>query len=334
MKIYNVALIGCGMMGAAHLDEIYYKENVKITYVCDTDKEKAELFQRKYGAENVISDYKACIGKKDVDIVICATYPSSHLDVLKECIKNGKHLICEKPIAKSLSEGEEFVSLVKQNPQIKVLVGHILRHNETYKKVAEMIRGGLVGSPLVMRMVQNHHIMNRDKYFNLLKDNSPIVDCGVHYIDVMRWFTGAEITKVSGIGIRTDEDVPENSYNYGLMTAKLSDGSVGYYEAGWSNTMAADNLKEFVGPRGRIKITYQKDRISHQEEGDLIEFYKYPEKTYEMINVLCSRKPTGKQFDCLIGMLEENLPAEPAIDDVFESFRVALMADEKIRGAI
>ena len=117
------------------------------------------------------------------------------------------------------------------------------------------------------------------------------------------------------------------------MTAKLSDGSVAYYEAGWSNTMAADNLKEFVGPKGRIKIIYRKDRTSHQEEGDLIEYYKYPEKSYESINVLCSRKPTGKQFDCLVGMLEENLPAEPSMEDVFESFRVALLADEKIRGA-
>ncbi len=332
MKIYNVALIGCGMMGAAHLDEIYYKENVKITYVCDTDLSKAELFQRKYGAEHVISDYKTCIGKKDVDIVICATYPSSHLAVLKECIKHGKHLICEKPIAKSIAEGEEFVSLVKENPQIKVLVGHILRHNETYNKVAEMIRGGAIGSPIVMRMVQNHHIMHKDKYLHLLMDNSPIVDCGVHYIDVMRWFTGAEITEVSGIGLRTDAEIPENTYNYGLMTARLSDGSVGYYEAGWSNTMAADNLKEFVGPKGRVKITYQKDRTSHQEEGDLIEFYKYPEKTYEMINVLCSRKPTGKQFDCLVGMLEENKPSVPSIDDVWESFRIAFAADEKIRG--
>lgn len=84
----------------------------------------------------------------------------------------------------------------------------------------------------------------------------------------MRWFTGAEIESVSGIGLRTDDEVPEDKYNYGMMTVKLSDGSVGYYEAGWANTMSSDNLKEFVGPKGRIKLVYRKDRQTHQEEGD------------------------------------------------------------------
>jgi len=332
MKTYNVALIGCGQMGAAHLDDIYYKENVKITYVCDLDSERAAFFQRKYNAQNIISDYKDCIGKEDVDIVIAATYPSTHLSILKECIKNGKHLICEKPITPNLDEGKEFVRLVKENPQIKVLIGHILRHNTTYNKVHDMIASGAIGFPIIMRMAQNHHTMNWQKYLNLIKETSPIIDCGVHYVDVMRWFTGAEITEVSGVGLRTDEEVREDKFNYGIMTVKLSDGSVGYYEAGWANTMSSDNLKEFVGPKGRIKIVYRKDRHTHQEEGDLIEYYRYPEKAYELINVDSKRKPTGRQLDCLIDMIENNTPANPTIDDVWKSFEVTAKADRIIRG--
>ena len=332
MKIYNVALIGCGQMGAAHLDDIYFKENVQVSCVCDIDIDKASLFKRKYNAADISTDYKDCISRGDVDIVIAATYHSTHLDILKECIAHGKHLICEKPITANLEEGEEFVRLVKENPQIKVLIGHILRHNTTYNKVCEMIRGGAIGFPIIMRMAQNHHTMNWGKYLNLIKETSPIIDCGVHYIDVMRWFTGAEIESVSGIGLRTDDEVPEDKYNYGMMTVKLSDGSVGYYEAGWANTMSSDNLKEFVGPKGRIKLIYRKDRQTHQEEGDLIEYYKYPEKVYELINIDSNRKPTGKQFDCLVDMIEKNSIATPSIDEVWESFRIAHQADSIIRG--
>lgn len=333
MKIYNVALIGCGQMGAAHLDDIYYKENVRISYVCDLNADKASLFKRKYGAEKISTDYKDCIKQKDVDIVIAATYPSTHLEILKSCIANGKHLICEKPITTNFEEGEEFVRLVKENPQIKVLIGHILRHNTTYNKVFEMIRGGAIGFPIIMRMAQNHHTMNWEKYLNLIKETSPIIDCGVHYIDIMRWFTGAEIVNVSGVGLRTDDEVPEDKYNYGMMTVKMSDGSVGYYEAGWANTMSSDNLKEFVGPKGRIRLIYRKDRHTHQEEGDLIEYYKYPEKVYELINIDSNRKPTGKQFDCIVNMIENSAPSIPSIDEVWESFKVAIRADEIIRGA-
>lgn len=331
MKVYNLALIGCGQMGAAHLDDIYYKENVNISYVCDLSIEKVDIFKRKYNSKNIETEYAKCISSPNVDIVIAATYPSTHLAILKECIKYGKHLICEKPIATNLEEGEEFVNLVKQNPQIKVLVGHILRHNQTYNKVYEMIKDGAIGTPIIMRMVQNHHTMDWEKYLNLIKETSPIVDCGVHYIDVMRWFTGSEVSKVSGVGLRTDDNLPIDKYNYGIMTVKLSDGSVGYYEAGWSNTMSSDNLKEFVGPKGRIKLIYRKDRQTHQEEGDLIEYYKYPEKLYELININSKRKPTGDQFDYLVKMIEENVVSNPTIEDVLESFKIALEADGVIR---
>ena len=330
-KVYGVALIGCGQMGAVHLENIYYKSNVEIVCVCDKNIEKAESFKRKYNARITTDDVDACIENKAVDIVICATYPSTHLEILKKCIKAGKHLICEKPITTNLEDGREFVRLVKENPDIKVLVGHILRHNLTYKKVAEMIKNGAIGSPIIMRMSQNHHTMNWERYLGLIKETSPIIDCGVHYIDVMQWFTGEKILEVNGIGQRTESDVPKDKYNYGLITVKLSGGSVGYYEAGWSNSMSSDNLKEFVGPKGSIKIFYREGRQTHQEEGDLIEYYKYPERTYEMINVVCNRKPTDVQFDHLIKMIEENIASKPDIDEVFSSFEIALKADSAIR---
>lgn len=333
-KIYRLALIGCGSMGAAHLDDIVTLDNIEITTVCDLHRERAEEFQRIYRSKRIDTDWHRVVESDDVDIVIICTYPSTHLEIAAECIKNGKHVLCEKPITQNLEEGEKFIRLVNENPQCKVLVGYILRHNKTYQKVAEMIQNGAIGSPIVMRMAQNHHTMNWEKYLNLICETSPILDCGVHYIDVMRWFTGAELTEVSGIGMRTEPDVPADRYNYGLMTAKLSDGSVAYYEAGWGNTMEADNLKEFVGPKGRIKIIYQMARHENQEEGDLIEYYTRPDGKYESINVLCKRKPTGDQLEALIDMIENNSVASPTIDDVWESFKWAAKADEIIKSKL
>lgn len=333
-KIYGIALIGCGSMGAAHMDDIYFKENVSVKCVCDLNINAARSFSKLYNAERVETDFRKCVESDDVDIVIIATYPSTHLEIVKECLKNGKHVICEKPLTSTLDEAEEFVDLIKSHPDVKVLIGYILRHNKTYNRVAEMIRNGAIGRPFIIRMAQNHHTMNWGKYLRLIKETSPIIDCGVHYIDVMQWFSGAKITHVSGIGLKTEADVPDKKYNYGLITAKLSDGSIGYYEAGWGNTISSGNIKEFTGPRGRIRIIYEKDRAEHSEEGDLIEYYKYPEKTYELINLKCKRKPTGTQLDCLIDMIEHNMPANPTIDEVFESFKIAVEADKKIKGEI
>lgn len=330
-KKYRVALIGCGSMGATHLNGIISKDNVIIECVCDTSFDRAEEFRRRYSANLAETDYKKVVSMDSVDIVIIATYPGTHMEILEACIANSKHVICEKPLARNLETGRRMVELIKAHPECKVLIGHILRHHHAYKKVADMIASGAIGSPIVMRMTQNHHTMDWKRYLRLIEETSPILDCGVHYIDVMRWFTGAEIKDISGVGLRTEPDVPDGNYNYGLITARLTDGSVAYYEAGWSNTMSSDNLKEFIGPKGRIKITYRMFRTSNREEGDLVEYYKYPEKTYETINISCERKPTGEQMEELISMIEGRSLGTPTIDEVYESFFWASKADEIIR---
>ncbi len=331
MKVYNIVLIGCGHMGEAHLEHIYSKENICISCVCDKDPARAEEFKRRFGAKSISTDAQECISRKETDIVIIATYPSTHLEILKICLKHKKHVICEKPIAKTLEEGREFVKLVKEHPDVKVLVGHILRHNATYRKVAKMIQEGAIGKPIIMRMSQNHHTMDWNRYRRLIEETSPIVDCGVHYLDVMQWFTGAKVTSISGIGMRTEEDLPEGKNNYEMINVKLSDGSVGFYEAGWTKTISSNNMKEFVGPKGSIRLIFAKDRMSHQEEGDLIEYYSLQDNTYHIINVLAERKPTDIQLHCLIRMIEEGLPDRPTIDEVYASFEAALKAEETIK---
>ncbi|MBR6729005.1 MAG: Gfo/Idh/MocA family oxidoreductase [Clostridia bacterium] len=328
--MYNVVLIGCGHMGEVHLDDIYMLENVCIYGVVDADIERARYFAKKYNAKSYDTSYERYVKDEETDIVICATYPDSHLEILKACAAHHKHLLCEKPITPSLKEAEEFVSIVKK-ADIKVQIGYILRFNETYQRVADMIHGGALGHPIILRMNQNHHVMDWKKYGMLLKNASPIVDCGVHYVDVCRWFTGSEVAGVSGIAQRTDAEVPEDTYNYGLITLKLADGSIAYYEAGWGNTIAAENLKEFIGPKGRIRITERTNRPTCQEEGDLIEYFSYPEKEYKTINVNCKRRPTGAQLLHLIQMIEEDIPAVPTIDEVFKSFTTVVEADAVLK---
>lgn len=317
-------------MGEVHLDDIYMKDNVNIYAVVDYDEERARIFAKKYGADKYGTEYVDFISDPNTDIVICATYPKTHLDVLKCCVKYNKHLLCEKPITPDIETAKEFVETVR-NAKIKVQIGYILRHNQTYNKVAEMIHSGMLGSPLVIRMVQNHHVMDWKKYRALLEDATPIVDCGVHYIDICRWYTKSEIVEVGGISSRLDEECPEHSRNYCLMTMKLADGSIAYYEADWGATVSAANTKEFIGPKGRIIITERDNRVSCREEGDLIEFYDKETGEYKNINVNCKRRPTGAQLQHLIDMIEKDVPALPTIDDVYAGFKVATEADKAIR---
>lgn len=332
-KQYGVVLIGCGHIGEEYMRDLYFRDGIRIVGTVDVNDSRAGLFARKYGAESWSTEYRPYLDRTDVDIVIIATYVNTHLPILRECLGKGKHVICEKPIGRTLEEGREFVRLVKSSSN-KVLVSYILRYNKTYQKAAQLIRSGAVGNVRMMRMVQNHHCKDWARYRNLLRDCSPIVDCGVHYMDVMQWFTGSKIADVDGFGTVIDEDLPEGEYNYGIVSVRLENDAAGYYEAGWSKTLASSNVKEFVGDKGRLSVTLGGFRSSNVEEGDLIELYTYEGNRYETFNIRAKYKDMWAEMQQLIQMIETNAPAVPTIDEVFSSFETVMRAESAVRGRL
>ncbi len=90
----------------------------------------------------------------------------------------------------------------------------------------------------------------------LMKSMSPIVDCGVHYVDIMSLMTKAKPISVSAIGARQTDEIDPAMYNYGQLQVRFDDGSVGWYEAGWGPMMSetAFFVKDVIGPRGSVSI--------------------------------------------------------------------------------
>jgi len=327
---YGIVLVGCGYIGRSYLEDISFRDQVRLIGTADIDKGAASAAARRYGAVCWSVDYRELISRPDVDIVIIATYAQSHFPILKECLKVGKHVLCEKPMVAREEDLPEFLSLVS-SARSKVLIAHVLRHNDSYRRLHDMIEEGMIGEPRVLRMVQNHHHMGQHRLMELLKDCSPVVDCGVHYIDVARWFTGQEVTAISGMGSRisVSDDAPH--FDYGILTMRMSGGAVAYYEAGWAKTVAFQNLKEFIGTKGRIRFTLQSERYFDREEGDLIEYYDGQSGRYQIINNQSIYKNMWGQVLHLIRMIETGVPGDPTMEDAAAAMRIAFAGDRAIR---
>lgn len=327
MKTYGVMLVGCGHIGMEHLNDIYFRENIRVEAVVDTDPKVAEAAWRRSGASRWGTDYRLFLEDEHIDIVIIATYTDSHLPILKDCLVHGKHVLCEKPIANTYEDGRAFVDAVK-TASTKVLVAHILRHNQSYQKMHDILQSGAVGEVKLIRMSQNHHAKDWSRYCRLLKDCSPAVDCGIHYYDIAQWLVGSPIVEVSGIGTKTQPDVPRE--NYTLVSFKMANGCIGYYEAGWGQSMRAGNVKEFIGTKGRITLEMQAQRGQDAEEGDLITVYHSDTGDYELFNLHVEYKDMYAQLQTLIDMIENGTEGDPTIDEVWSAFQVALSADNAI----
>lgn len=328
-KKYGVVLVGCGYIGEEHLTQIHYRENINVVAVVDKDIENARRIAAKYHVSEYAIDYHKYLDMPSVDIVIIATNVDSHLPIMKDCVNAGKHVICEKPVAASAESGHAFFDIAQKASKngIHVLVGHILRYNRSYQKLKELVDAGTIGRITLFRFVQNHHALNWDRYKRLLQDCPPVLDCGVHYFDVMQWISGQKIIRVTGNGIRLDADSPRENYYTAMV--ELSGGCHGQYESGWSENLGAYHCKEIIGENGYIRLTLQSDRIKDREEGDLIEIYHSNTRTYEIINLPCVYKDMNAQLQELIARIEGRGTVDFTLQDAKEAFFVALEIAKK-----
>jgi len=97
---------------------------------------------------------------------------------------------------------------------------------------------------------------------NLMKSLAPIVDCGVHYVDMMCHMTGAKPVRVHAIGARLADEIAREMYNYGQLQVVFDDGSVGWYEAAWGPQISevAFFVKDVFGPKGGVHIVVEDPR--------------------------------------------------------------------------
>ena len=139
----------------------------------------------------------------------------------------------------------------------KLVVGYILRVHPAWEKFVDLARG--LGKPLVMRMNLNQQSSGDQWYTHkqLMNSMSPIVDCGVHYVDIMCLMTRSIPVSVSAIGARLSEEIDKEMYNYGQLQVRFEDGSVGWYEAAWGPMISETSffIKDVMGPGGCVSIT-------------------------------------------------------------------------------
>ncbi|UJH90097.1 Gfo/Idh/MocA family oxidoreductase [Antarcticibacterium sp. 1MA-6-2] len=183
-----------------------------------------------------------------------------------------------------------------------------------------------------------------------MKSLSPIVDCGVHYIDVMCQMTRSKPVQVSAIGARLSDEIPEGNYNYGQLQIRFEDGSVGWYEAGWGPMISetAFFVKDVIGPKGSLSIVAKEaggkgksDSIEAHTKTESLRFHKaaldrednfVEEDTWIDLKdepnhqELCNRE---QQYFLNAIKLDWDLSLHA--EDAVNSLRIAFACDESVR---
>jgi predicted dehydrogenase len=255
-KKIGILVVGCGNMGSSHARAYFsLKDGFEIVGLVDKGVENRSKLSAELGGVPEFDSYGKALTDTVPDAVCICTYPDTHAEFAIKAFEHGAHVFVEKPVAKTVKEAGKVLEKAKSSNR-KLVIGYILRHHPSWIKFAEIAKG--LGKPLVMRMNLNQQSSGASwlSHKNLMKSLSPIVDCGVHYVDMMCFMTGASPVSVHAIGARLSNEISEDMYNYGQLQVTFDDGSVGWYEAGWGPMMSetAYFIKDVVGPKGCVSI--------------------------------------------------------------------------------
>ena len=252
----SVLVVGAGNMGRSHALAYASIPEFEIAAICTRSPEsRTKLMAELPEGTAEVNDYQKALLELKPDAVCISTYPDTHYPFAKLALEAGCHVFTEKPLAESAEQCKELVELSRSKGKALV-VGYILRQHPSWIKFVEVAK--TLGSPLVMRMNLNQQSYgkNWETHKSLLSSISPVVDCGVHYVDVMCQMTESKPVRVSGIGAQLTDELPKDKINYGHLQVTFEDGSVGWYEAGWGPMMSetAFFVKDVVGPLGSASI--------------------------------------------------------------------------------
>jgi predicted dehydrogenase len=339
-RTLRVLVVGLGNMGMSHALAYTRIPGFEVVGLCARRIASMTIPDALAGAARFDS-FETALAATKPDVVSINTLPDTHGQFAIAAMEAGAHVFVEKPLAESVELAEKVVETAKRTGR-KLVVGYILRVHPSWVRFIEIARE--LGKPLVMRMNLNQQSNGATWSWHkrLLDSFPPIVDCGVHYVDVMCQMTRAKPVAVQAIGARLTDEVAQQ--NYGMLQIRFDDGSVGWYEAGWGPMMSetAFFVKDAIGPKGSVSIVMAEtagdvksdDINAHTKTNQILRHHADFSRTDERIDMsdepshddLCEREQR-----VLLDAIVNDRDLTDHMEDAVNSLRIVMAADRSIR---
>jgi predicted dehydrogenase len=240
VRIVKLGIIGLGYIGQIHLRHILKIPNAKVLAVADVSKKTLNK-AKKAGVGKAYTNYDSLLKDPEIDAVIIGLPTHLHLKCAVAAAEAGKNIFLEKPIAKTVDEAKEIISVIQRN-SVKLMMGYHMRFNKEFESLKEKMKRGLIGDvenayatfissgPFFHRAEGHAPVPVPDWWFHKdLTGGGVLVDLGCHMINLLRWYFG-EITDIKGyFGYRFNMDFEDSA----LCLAKFTSGTVATINVGW-----------------------------------------------------------------------------------------------------
>jgi len=246
VKNLRIALVGAGMMGRNHARVWSELPGAEFVAVADVFAETAQSVASRYQV-NAYTDYVRMFDEQRPDAISIAAPTVEHLAVAREAAARGIHMLIEKPIADTLEAAQQIIDLVAAAPGRPVLaVGHVERFNPAVIALKERISRGEIGRVFQIDARRQSPFPAR------IRDVGVVIDLAVHDLDLLRYVSGSEATRVYA---ETERRIHSQHEDLLHALVRMADGSVGSLSVNWLTPTKVREMR-VTGERGMFLVDY------------------------------------------------------------------------------
>lgn len=258
MRELRGAVIGCGLISKNHLKALKNVENAVCGAVCDIVKEKARTAGETYGVERVYEDYHDVLKDPDIHVVHICTPHHLHAGMAVEALEAGKHVLCEKPMALTVSDAERMIKARDESGK-SLGICFQNRYNESSRYMKSLLDSGELGRVLGGRGQVTWD--RKPEYYT----NSPwrgrwategggvLINQAIHTFDLLQWLSGPVEQVEAGIGTRRLKEAIEVEDTVDILMTGAGGKRILFYASNCYVKNAPVEL-EIICERGSVKM--------------------------------------------------------------------------------
>jgi len=220
----KIGLMGCGMIAEyGHLPAILATEGLEAWAVYDPDPERAYGLQHQFGIPHGYT-ISSMFFESGIDAVVVASSAPAHRQNVEEAARYGLPVLCEKPLA--MTDGDaEYMIQTMDDAGLMLVTGFCYRFSPVAQNIKRLVEDGAIGEVRSMRLVYIWNLHGRDRvtadgkvvvnpyWQGRMVEGGPMVDCGVHQIDLARWWLGSEVIHMQSAGAWVEDyEAPDHMW--------------------------------------------------------------------------------------------------------------------------
>lgn len=299
----KVAVVGAGAMGRNHARVLADLPQADLVGVCDSDAHIAKSVARRHGSR-AFADYRKMLDDLEPAAVVLAVPTVEHLNVGRDIIERGIHILIEKPIASNVSDGGEIIAAAERSG-VHLMIGHIERFNPAIVALKAHLDHGEMGR------VFQIDAQRQGPYPARVQDIGVAIDLAVHDLDIMRYISGAEIKRVYA-----EVDQRINSAHEDQLTAllRLDNSIVGTLNINWLTPTKIRKLR-VIGERGMFQADYItqdlyffENATAENEKWDTLKILRGVSEGKMIRYVVTKKEPLRLELEHFLRAVEDGKP--------------------------